>query len=325
MLNLIKFITSPSLKILINLTTTLLLLSSNYSFSQEELLLIGRTTGKLSIAKNKQVRVFGFSKSLSGEITLPGAKIETEKNKKVKIDFWNISQGNPVSLFCKDIIFEQFNKKGKVIQTIPIDHMEHGYYSFTPNKEGTFLYYSPENYPFNLQAGMFGVIIVKSENNKSLIKENIVEKLFCSHEIDKYWHANELMDVDHSQLNNPITPPPYKPKTFLINGKKINSLKGIQSYEKKKNPVLLRLVNAGLCKHEILFPNNVNIQFISGKEKAYREEKKHKKIELYTGDSIDLLVSLEEVSKRQKIIYQFIKNDSEKTIYKASIPIFIHL
>ncbi|CAM1373234.1 multicopper oxidase domain-containing protein [Tenacibaculum xiamenense] len=305
----------------VSFATIFLLLYGSHTFSQQELLLIGRTTGKLSITKNKQIRVFGFSKALSKEVTLPGPIIKAENGDKVKIDFWNISQGNPVSIYCKNIPFEQQNKNGVSIKSTPIDHMEHGYYSFTANKEGTYLYYSPENYPFNLQAGMFGVIIVKSKKSISQIKENITEKLFCSYEIDKKWHTNKLMDIEHSELNNPIITPLYNPKTFLINGKRIKSIKGLQSYENKKTPVFLRLINAGLYKHEVLFPNIVNIKVISGTRKAYSKEGSTSKIILCTGDSIDLLISLEEVSKHEKITYHFIKN-SKKTIYKAHIPIF---
>ena len=57
--------------------------------AQNEKLIIGRTTGKLVVKKNKELRVFGFSNSLSGQVTLPGSLIDVKQGDSIYIDFWN--------------------------------------------------------------------------------------------------------------------------------------------------------------------------------------------------------------------------------------------
>jgi hypothetical protein len=291
--------------------------------AQNEKLIIGRTTGKLIVKKNKELRVFGFSNSLSGQVTLPGSLIEVKQGDSVHIDFWNISQGNPVSLYSKGIDFEQRNEAHQSIkEKQPIDHMEHGFYTFSTKNSGTYLYYSPENYPFNLQAGMFGVVIIRSKKNDSLAVTKNNELLWCSYEIDTNWHTDAIMDVEHDDINKPIELPDYEPNHFLINGIATKKVEGLQAYIDRSEKIVLRIVNAGLYRSEILFPLETEVGLVFGKTNAIVATSKNMKVLLEAGDCIELSISLAEVNKKDTIIYQYIESKTNQMKHKAKISVF---
>lgn len=292
-------------------------------FSQNEQLIIGRTTGKLILTNNAEIRTFGFANSLSGQITFPGSSVEVKVGDTVNIDFWNISQGNPVSLHCKEIEFTQRDKENEILKIKePVHHMEHGFYSFQAKKAGTYLYYSPENYPFNLQAGMFGVIIIRPKENDSLQKKPFREILWCSNELDPIWHTDSIMGTEYDSSNKPIILPDFKPDYFLLNGEIIQNKKGLQSLENKNETILLRLVNAGLYQHEIVFPINTKIQLVTGNSANLKLLPKGYKVQLGSGECLELYAFLGETAEKEKIIYRFIDPKSKKLRSKAVIPVF---
>lgn len=299
------------------------LFGTTFLFSQNERLIIGRTTGKLAIGKNLQLRTFGFTKTLSGQVTLPGVEIDVKTGDSVNIDFWNISQGNPVSLYCKEIEFEQWNKEKELVKIKePIHHMEHGFYSFRAQKPGTYLYYSPENYPFNLQAGMFGVIIIRPKVNDLEAIKPPAEVLWCSFEIDTKWHTDVIMGTEYDVSNKPVILPNYKPDYFLINGSAIRDNKGLQALDRKTEAVVLRLVNAGSYLHEIRFPSGTKLELITGKETSIIASAAGYKIVLNPGECLELHAFLENVGDKEFITYQFTDPVSKTVSYQAAIPVF---
>lgn len=292
-------------------------------FSQKELLIIGRTTGMLFLNKKKSIRTFGFTNSLSGQVTLPGHIISAKVGDSVHLDFWNISQGNPVSLHCKEIDFLQRDSNHEImIKKEPVHHMEHGYYSFLAKKSGTYLYYSPENYPFNVQAGMFGLIIISEPKIETSTVELIEETLWCSHEIDTKWHTDALMGTEYDPNNNPIRIPEFMPNYFCINGESITKVKGLCSKASINKTILLRLANAGLYEHIIQFPLEAILQVKFTTDSNSKNKVIENKVAIGSGECIELLVSLTEVTNNAQITYQFTDPITKKNFFKAAIPVF---
>ncbi len=291
---------------------------SNFLLAQTSSLIIGRTTGEISLKNNYKIRVFGFSNSLSGSIHLPGTTINATEGDSIAIDFWNISQGNPHRLAIKGIPLLQKNKENKTpSKSTPIYHMGHGYYSLIAHSPGTYLYYSADNYPFHLQAGMFGCIIV-SPRKASFYKE----VLWCSHEIDTNWHSNSLMDLEYKNKYHKFPLPKYHPKIFLINGKPTATIKGlIPNALKNTSPILLRLINAGLYIHEIQFPKTIQPVYQSGNIKLLSINSKGHVVYLETGDSIDLLISTKQITKKAALTYSYIEPRTYKIKHKEKIHI----
>ncbi|WP_130736854.1 multicopper oxidase domain-containing protein [Flavobacterium sp. J27] len=296
-------------------------LITNLLFAQKEKLIIGRTTGELVIKRNKSIRVFGFSTTLSGQVSLPGSLIEMEVGDTLFIDFWNISQGNPVSLYAENIDFEAISIEKKVVSSKPIDHMEHGMYQLIARRKGTYLYYSPENYPFNLQAGMFGTIIVRDKQENNSIG-NSKEIVWCSHEIDVNWHTDDIMNVTHDDINIPLEIPEYRPNFFLINGILAKKIKGLQPFKPVNKTVTLRLVNAGLYNHIIEIPKVLRPKVIYGNLSNGTPTVTGIKVSLHSKETMELQLSLFDLKNNESILYQYVDPKNDATVYQVSIPVF---
>jgi FtsP/CotA-like multicopper oxidase with cupredoxin domain len=288
--------------------------------AQSEMLVIGRTTGELEITKNKKIRVFGFSSTLSGQVSLPGSSIEMKVGDSLTVDFWNISQGNPISLFGEGLDFKQLDKENKSIKNKPIAHMEHGWYRILAKKTGTYLYYSPENYPFNLQAGMFGVITIRER--EALETKQADEVVWCSHEIDTNWHTNDMMNATNTTINEPLTLPAYQPNCFLINGKLAKKIKGLQSLNFRKDSIILRVVNAGLYTHEIEFPVTMLPEIIFGNTSNSIKTSETTKVVLSSKETMEIQLSLADLKGNESILYTYIDPKTEKVMHKVKIPVF---
>jgi hypothetical protein len=144
---------------------------------------------------------------------------------------------------------------------------------------------------------MFGVIVIRPKENDTKQQQEI---LWCSNEIDTKWHTDAIMGTEYDSSNKPIKLPDYKPDYFLINGEIAIKNKGLQSIENKNKSVVLRLVNAGLYRHEIVFPLNTKVDLISGNKTNLTVLAKGYKIELHPEECLELLVFLENVTKKEK-------------------------
>jgi len=253
-----------------NIICILGILFINFSIvGQINKLIIGRTTGVFPIENRDSVRVFGFTNTLSGQVTLPGTTIEVMEGDNVTLDFWNISQGDPHEIVIKGIQLKKKDSSPEKNADNSVHHMEHGYYSFIAKQPGTYVYYCPVNYPFNIQAGMFGVLIIKSNNNDlntARKVQNHQELLWCSYEIDTNWHDNSLMDMEYEQQPSLLELPSYTPQYFFINGKTNKELnnKEMAVNLDTEQPTILRLANTGFWKHKIKFPKELKVEVKGG-------------------------------------------------------------
>ena len=291
------------------------------SSAQDEWLIIGRTTGQLSFDGKDTIRCFGFSNSLSGQITLPGVIIEANEGDSIEIDFWNISQGDPHSLSITGIELLQKNTKGIYeAKKEEVHHMDHGFYKFHAKEAGTHIYYSSKNTSFSLQAGMFGLVIIQPKTPKKI---NCREVIWCSNEIDSTWHSNYLLDYENEFRSAKPQYPKYKPQYYLINGQEINQNQGLELDPSiDTNQVMLRLANTGTFSNLITFPKNVTISHLSGNSQAITKDKNGTHVHLEPLETVDILVQTNTFSKNTTVLYRYADSNTGKTKYKVKLPLF---
>jgi FtsP/CotA-like multicopper oxidase with cupredoxin domain len=283
---------------------------------QQEHLIIGRTTGEL-LLDGEKIRVFGFTNTLSGQVTLPGTTIEAIAGDSVGIDFWNISQGDPHVIFMDSILLQRKTSDGLIAEEQAVYHMDHGYYQFAAPAPGTYLYYCSENFPVNLRAGMFGVMIVRPEIPLPLVQQ---ELLWCSFEMDTVWQQLAISDTEDDLLPHEF--PAYNPQYFLLNGKPIKEAEAIAwNVGKSKAPILIRLVNAGQWKQEISFPKPLIIQPIN-KRKTLLKNRRFQELILNPKETCELLVYPPETKKKYRVKYVFRDPVSEQIKHRTFLPIF---
>lgn len=279
---------------------------------QQEHLIIGRTTGEIFLNEEK-IRVFGFTNTLSGQVTLPGTTIDVLSGDSVVIDFWNISQGDPHIVFMDSIPLKRRTSDGEFAEEQAVYHMDHGYYHFTAPAPGTYLYYCSENFPLYLRAGMFGVMIVRAEEP---LQPALEERLLCSFEMDPVWQALALLDAESTTESNEL--PAYHPKYFLLNGKPFKETAAIAL---SNQSILIRLVNAGHWQQEISFPDHLKVQPVDG-GKILLQGKRSQQLILAPRETCELLLDASSTDKKHRIKYVFRDPETGRIKHRAYLSTY---
>jgi len=268
-------------------------------------MLIGRTTGAFQLPNSDTVRVFGFTNTLSGQVMLPGITLNTEVGDSIRINFWNVSQGDPHDFAIAGIEIKKSNQRRSSESEGSIHHMEHGFYRFTPDHAGTYIYSCPVNYPFNIQAGMFGILIVRPKNNMSETAAKPQEHLWCGFEIDTTWHNDALMDVEYEALEKPPTLdawPTFSPQYFYLSNVTENKREEVLSISNELNTnTIVRIVNTGLRVHKVTFPKRIEVKVISKNAQPYIASERSNQFILQPMQSmrISLHMRIESMGTRQ--------------------------
>ena len=163
-------------------------------------LIIGRTTGQKDLHDGNSTRIMGFAETLSEEIDIPGPTIYMNEGDSVEIDFWNMSQGAPHTIHLHGLDVDQAND-GVPNLSFDVHHMDHGYYRFKAPHAGTYLYHCHVVSTIHVQAGMYGVIIVRPPSGDANTTWDGGETydrefIWTSSEIDTNWHTNAVLDHD---------------------------------------------------------------------------------------------------------------------------------
>jgi len=249
-----------------------LIFLSVQSYGQQDVdyFLIARNTGKKVLANNDTIRVFGFAESLGEQPGVPGPTIFANEGDSVHIDLWNVSQGAPHTIHLHGLDVDQEND-GVPHLSFDVPHLEHGYYHFKAPHAGTYLYHCHVVSTIHVQAGMYGLIIIRPSDgsnttwNGGFLYEN--EHSYFLSEIDTVWHRDSILLHDHDTSNeaHQVEIPKYGPQFFLING-----LSDIQLEEENihfnssVNQVdYIRLANIGYFGTRIIFPSGLNSKIIS--------------------------------------------------------------
>lgn len=279
-------------------------------------LIIGRTTGVLQLPKGVEVGVYGFTNTLSGQVTLPGTTLELISGDSIVVDFWNISQGDPHVIFIDSVELDNRTQEGLPALQEEVYHMEHAYYHFKAPAPGTYLYYCSENYPVNMHAGMFGVMIVRDSIQSLPIP---AELLWCSFERDTVWHNNATSEEVWSRKSQEDLP--YKPQYFLLNGTPIKDLGPLLLSTDKKKPTLIRLVNAGQWQHRISFPKELNIRLLGEKNTLVQGRKGAQQLILDPRETAELLLFPPAQAKRLRVKYEFLDPLTNRIKHRANIAV----
>jgi len=304
-----------------------MLLINFTTIAQVNELIIGRTTGVFQIESKDSVRVFGFTNTLSGQVTLPGTTIEVMEGDDVTIDFWNISQGDPHEIVIKGIDLKTNDASPIKNVDNSVHHMEHGYYNFIAEHPGTYIYYCSVNYPFNIQAGMFGVLIIRAHEdylNATKKETDTKELLWCSFEMDPNWHDNSLMDVEYEQQPELAELPPYNPQHFFINGKtneQLNNKEIVMNLD-TEGPTILRLANTGFWKHEIKFPNELKVEVIRRNKLKNNNLESIRNLTINPLETFELRISSKKTTNKN-IQFDFINPETNSIENTQYIPVKI--
>lgn len=258
----------------------LLLVAFQSAFCQIDYtkLIIGRNNGTHLLDNGDNTRIFGFAETLSEEIKLPGPTIFINEGDSVLIDFWNVSQGAPHTIHLHGLDVDQQND-GVPHLSFEVDHQEHGFYRFKAPHPGTYLYHCHVVSTIHVQAGMYGVIIVRPNDGNEFVtwfggETYDRELIWAASEIDTTWHRDNVLMHDYQNGNPILIPNTYKPQFFLNNGKSGSQLNDPVNYYvvEENEKIFMRLVNIGYQGVRYIFPSQVNSRIISSDGRPLPQE-----------------------------------------------------
>jgi len=258
-------------------------------------MLIGRNTGTKMLSDGNSIRTFGFAENLNDNPAVPGPTIEVNEGDSVVIDFWNVSQGAPHTIHLHGLDVDQQND-GVPHLSFEVHHMEHGYYRFKAPHAGTYLYHCHVVSSIHVQAGMYGLLVVRPPDGSNHTWDGGYEIhseawLFMS-EIDTMWHQDSVLlhEYDTSMTHHMVPIPVYDPQHFLVNGLGDQQLIGEVSVTGLANSnIYVRLANIGFCGNRVIFPPGLNARIIDSDGRPLPQEESSDTVYLYPGERYGVL------------------------------------
>lgn len=236
----------------------------------EQILLISRNTGEMVLENNDTIRVFGFAENLNDQPSVPGPTLYMNEGDSIELDLWNVSQGAPHTIHLHGLDVNQQND-GVPHLSFSVDHMEHGYYYFVAPHAGTYIYHCHVASTIHVQAGMYGLIIVRPPDGSDSTWSGGYAfdqelSLFMS-EIDTTWHNNEVLMHEHDTTQGvmTVTLPFYQPQFFLVNGLSGQQLidENVMLNSSVNSVNYIRVSNIGFYGNRVILPSGLNASIVA--------------------------------------------------------------
>lgn len=279
----------------------LLLISFNgYNQIDYTKLIIGRNQGTHTFHDGEQTRIMGFTESLSAPTKIPGPTIIINSGDSIKIDFWNMSQGAPHTIHLHGLDVDQQND-GVGMLSFEVEHDQHGYYYFKAPHPGTYLYHCHVGSTVHLQAGMYGLIIVRPTDGNTLLNWDAGESYnkefpLLASEIDTVWHNDTILDQNHD-MTMPMpyyVPATFKPQYFLINGLSGTQLSDPSNYlfALQNDKVYMRLANIGYYGTRFIFPASLDARTVASDGRPLPFDVMSDTVEVLPGERYETFLQL---------------------------------
>lgn len=276
----------------------LILTNSVWSQIDFTKLIIARNSGVHTFHNGEQTRIFGFTETL-GEVTeIPGPTIVINSGDSIKIDFFNVSQGAPHTIHLHGLDVDQQND-GVPMLSFEVIHEEHGYYYFKAPHPGTYLYHCHVGSTIHLQAGMYGLVIVRPNSGNALLNWDGGESYdrefpLLASEIDTIWHNDSVLDHPHADTIPLYIPNSFKPQYFLVNGKSGTQLTDPSNYlfALQNEKIYMRLANLGYYGVRYIFPTILNARTVATDGRPFLSEVINDTIEVSPGERYETFLQL---------------------------------
>jgi FtsP/CotA-like multicopper oxidase with cupredoxin domain len=160
---------------------------------------------------------------------------------------------------------------------------------------GTYLYHCHETSVLHVQAGMYGVIIVRPNSADTMTWDNGYsfhsERTWLMSEIDTNWHHDTIINHTYDSTAMTHLVLDYRPQHFLINGKSEHQLVGnVELFASLGEQVYLRLANIGNYGNRMILPSVLNAQQVSSDGRPLPNTVLSDTIEILPGERYGVLL-----------------------------------
>lgn len=276
-----------------------------------DVFLIARNTGEKVLASGDTIRVFGFAPDLGTHPPIPGPTIYANEGDSVHIDLWNVSQGAPHTIHLHGLDVDQQND-GVPHLSFEVEHMDHGFYHFKAPHAGTYLYHCHVASPIHVQAGMYGLVIIRPSNGEQTTWNGGYyfhhELSLMMSEIDTVWHNDTILEHDHvdTLMVTPVKLPKYEPQFFLVNGLSDQQLDhdSTKFYTEVGSRNYVRLTNIGFYGNRVIFPAGMTTEIIDSDGRPLPAKELSDTVYVYPGERYGVLAeALNEFTDSIKVEY----------------------
>ena len=168
-----------------------------------------------------QIYMMGYTTTIGGAIKAPSPTLNFKEGDSVRIDMWNLSQGPPHTIHLHGLDVNQEND-GVPALSFAVEHDDTGSYFFKVPHPGTYIYHCHETSVLHVQAGMYGLVIVRPQSADTLTWENGYsfhrEYAWMTSEIDTNWQVDSIINHPHDTTATTHLILDYNPQHFLVNG-----------------------------------------------------------------------------------------------------------
>lgn len=217
---------------------------------------------------NTPTMLMGFTTTMSGSIDIPGPTLNYFEGDSVELKLRNMSQGASHTIHLHGLDVNQQND-GVPHLSFEVGHNETNSYFFEAPHPGTYLYHCHVTSALHVQAGMYGLLIVKPNTGINETWDGGFlydsEYAWMTSEIDLAWHEDSIINRPHDTTTVEVLLPDYNPDYFLVNGRSEQELnnENIAVSAAANEVILLRLANIGYYGNTYYFPMHLNARIIS--------------------------------------------------------------
>ncbi len=269
---------------------------SSFAQIDQEIFLQSRMTGTVPMHDGEEMSVMYFIQDNIPGPHLPSPTLYLTEGDSVKIDLHNLSMGAPHTVHLHGLDVDQQND-GVPHLSFEVWHMEHGQYYFKVPHPGTYIYHCHVVSTVHVQAGMYGMIVVRPAGNQNVTWDGGYtfdsEQTWMTSEVDPFWHSEEFIQTNHDSTMMQFQLPPLNPEYFLINGLSegqlvdnstaINIDKGEVRY--------MHLAAIGNYMTEMVFPEELNAMIISSDGRPLATAIENDTVRLTPGERYGVLLS----------------------------------
>jgi FtsP/CotA-like multicopper oxidase with cupredoxin domain len=215
-----------------------------------------------------QTMLMGYTSLMGGVIDIPGPILVYTEGDSVELKLRNMSQSAPHTIHLHGLDVDQQND-GVPHLSFVVDHNETKSYFFKAPHPGTYIYHCHVTSTLHVQAGMYGLLIIKPVGSNNLTWNGGYsyhqENAWMTSEIDTIWHTDSIINQPHDTITGQTLMPDYLPQYFLVNGRSEHQLSdlGIAINASVDEVVLLRLANVGFYGNRFVFPSQLGARIIS--------------------------------------------------------------
>jgi FtsP/CotA-like multicopper oxidase with cupredoxin domain len=277
---------------------------------------------------NTPTQLMGYTRLIGQPIVLPSPTLEFTEGDTVDIGMWNLSQGPPHTIHLHGLDVDQQND-GVPHLSFDVPHDDTGFYHMVVPHPGTYLYHCHVVSTIHVQAGMYGMLIVRPVSGNNVTWDNggynyDKEFAWLTSELDTVWHHDSIINHPHDTTQTVHHIPHFAPQYFLINGKSETQLNdpSIKVDLSVNETGYMRLANIGYCGNRIVFPSELDVQIVSSDGRPLPMVGTSDTLEVYPGERYGVLISsTAEFTDSISVEYLDMNTGLVKNIQRVSINV----